>query len=80
MAYSNAPLTTIASTTYQRNIGLYHNAVIADEYSAVIIAPHGRPVVVLLSVREWDALREARRQLFNLRLERLTQPDEVVSR
>lgn len=77
MAYSDAPTTTISSTEYQRNIGHYQDAVIADVYSSVVIAPHGRPAVVLLSIREWDALQDARRDLFRLKLERLTEKNAV---
>jgi prevent-host-death family protein len=60
---------TISSTEFQRNIGA-----VVDEVHAggtVIVKAHGRDQVAVISVAEYDALCEARRQLAWVRLAKL---------
>lgn len=56
---------TITSTEFHRNVGFFLDEAHGGE-NAVIVAAHGRRQVAIISVREYDALVEARRQLARL--------------
>jgi prevent-host-death family protein len=58
---------TVPATSYQRNIGLYQDQVVNGHYAAVIVAPHGRPAVAIISAAEYDDLMAARRELKRMR-------------